>query len=1477
MPINIELKKLRNLKRRDVLIAANVALLTIFAFLLVYTGHKNSQNNPIDIAAANLEDLAWEATWFTEPGTSPFVQYASEHVIVGNRIFITGTFRNTVDFNPDPSETNTLTAGGSTDVFVVAYTTGGDYLWSTQIGSTTDSNGREQATSIAGDSNGVYVSGHFQDTVDFDPGAGVVNRTATGTGTGAIVEDTFIVSYDLDGNFRWVNNYSYSNSNYDGGISIREVAVLPNGNVAVGGNVIGDSNFGGGPFSLGVNEYGEAFFLVLDSNGNYVNDLVLLEATALETVDMMEADSGNNIYASGHWSSATLTLGTDSYTKNGASYDVFVIKFDQNLNILWTDAFGGTGYENFEGIGVNSSYVYLSGDFNSTLNLGVATLNFVGAGTYDTFVIKYDASGNRQTAFSVPTGTNINWDSIELVDDGYYLMTTLQGFQGAVDFDPGPGTDFLSASDAHTLSFYDSSDNYQWTYPLNGATISTLSETSDGTLHLTGTFSGTVDFDPNDQYVYRTASGIALHYTKWRVADWPTITYGLATLTANDGIDEINLDIDLGTGNPTNLYVRRVTGTCTSTRMPSINDHTVADITITNPAVTHYEVTDTSVSADTDYCYAVFSSDGTYGLITAVDYGVTPNYDDGFVYDSAQMPLLPDVVATDSKSYIQITLTVPNDTSLTRFYLRRVDGACSATNFPESHTDGDYVVNWFLSNPTPGSVRTTIDYGASADTEYCYAAFSENAYAVNTIFSYGVDNNYDTGIAVHNIPEILGYTVVPWTDEFREVNIETGETLSNTTMTLAGETIEGALALVAHPLTCELWTIIKVDDGMGHYDMKLATIDPDTGVVTFVGDFNDKFANIAFTDDGTLYGVTGEMAANPEALYRIDPSDMSTTLVSALGSGDDGESIIPFQNRLYHFSGWGYGSVVMEELITNPYSNTPIGFSPASPHDPGNIAGGFYWRSRGMILGASPYTDSLYNISTDGTSELRSILDHSPKGIVIPSACHLAPQPITHITATDNLNAGVTVTITVPSDDTIHQIELRRTDGACNNSNLPQSHSDGTFIATFTATGDAFAPGTDISYVDTNVAANEDYCYAAFPKNFSVLNDGWNDTITFGSTTNYDTGSQSVATDDYTIDEPTTTTTSSESTVETTTEEIDEVPETGETIQTTISFTTTVEIEEPPEDNVEHERILFVTLTLITVGNIALAMSGNGLISASFGLSFGKAFPYAIWKRYKNPWGIIYDERTHKPIPFAVVRLFQDGQLIQNIVSDTGGRYSFSVEYGNYTLEVDHSDYKKIRKDLSIQGQVVVEDVPMKPMSNKRLLYRLNSSHKIRKMIKIANKYIFVAGFVIAVASLAQYPNILLWIINGIYLFFGTLYLYRYLRTRKMHGKVMTINEEPVPGAAARLLLEDSVLDVLSTNADGLFNYAIHSGKFKSIYVSKPGYKIPAESELSRYDLETRGYLVNVMKFSQRALRNGKLKIIAEKVADAGTPFGSSS
>ncbi|MCJ8290902.1 MAG: SBBP repeat-containing protein [Crocinitomicaceae bacterium] len=131
------------------------------------------------------------------------------------KVYTTGSFEGTADLDPGAGITN-HTSAGDLDIFVQKLDAAGNFLWAKAFGGTSTDGGR----SINVDDNGyVYVTGNFQGTADFDPGAGVDNHTAAGS------SDIFVhkISQCIPNNdtdiqiacdsYTWIDGNTYTSSN----------------------------------------------------------------------------------------------------------------------------------------------------------------------------------------------------------------------------------------------------------------------------------------------------------------------------------------------------------------------------------------------------------------------------------------------------------------------------------------------------------------------------------------------------------------------------------------------------------------------------------------------------------------------------------------------------------------------------------------------------------------------------------------------------------------------------------------------------------------------------------------------------------------------------------------------------------------------------------------------------------------------------------------------------------------------------------------------------------------------------------------------------------------------------------------------------------------------------------------------------------------------------------------------------------------
>ncbi|MDQ3140728.1 MAG: SBBP repeat-containing protein [Bacteroidota bacterium] len=412
--------------------------------------------------------------------------------------YITGYFRDTVDFDPGPGIYN-LTSVGHTDIFISKLNANGDFVWAKSIGGIDFDWGNSIAVDAIGN---VYTTGFFTDTVDFDPGSGIYNLTSYQFRSR--YSATFISKLDTNGNFVWAKSIGgYGRENSDC------ITVDSKGNNYITGYFIHELDFdpGVGKYyltSAGYNDgLNDIFILKLDTNGNFV------WAKRMGGVDgdwgiSIAVDANENVYTTGLFEgSANFDPGTGTYNLTSAgAFDIFISKLDANGNFLWAKKMGGVNDDYGLSIAVDSDGdVYTTGCFRDTVDFdpGTGTYNLTSSGERDFFISKLDSNANFLWAKKIG-GLNDDYSSSVAVDlDGNVYNTG--SFQDTVDFDPNLGTYNLTSNGKYDIfiSKLDENGDFVWAKSIGGAIEDygySNALDSDGNVYITGDFSNTVNFIP---------------------------------------------------------------------------------------------------------------------------------------------------------------------------------------------------------------------------------------------------------------------------------------------------------------------------------------------------------------------------------------------------------------------------------------------------------------------------------------------------------------------------------------------------------------------------------------------------------------------------------------------------------------------------------------------------------------------------------------------------------------------------------------------------------------------------------------------------------------------------------------------------------------------------------------------------------------------------------------------------------------------
>lgn len=300
---------------------------------------------------------------------------------------------------------------GGYDLFVSKYNSQGRRLWTEQTGSVDN----DSVFDIATDNNGnVYLTGGWASDSSYDN------------------YNYFLTKYDTNGKRIWLsrsgttaNDISYS------------LALDPAGNIYLAGftwgNLNGNSSQGGA----------DIFLSKYDNDGNQL----WTKQTGSGADDIghgVALDNSGNIYVTGYTSG-----GLDSNNNLGAE-DIFLIKFDNDGNKLWTRQ-DGTGQSDF----INHLAIDNAGDIYLGGNTAGGLDGNSNQGEYDTLLIKYDNAGNK--LWTRQTGTSETDVCLGIAADTQGNIFITGNTAGSLDGNTNQGAEDIF------LIAYDNAGNKLWT------------------------------------------------------------------------------------------------------------------------------------------------------------------------------------------------------------------------------------------------------------------------------------------------------------------------------------------------------------------------------------------------------------------------------------------------------------------------------------------------------------------------------------------------------------------------------------------------------------------------------------------------------------------------------------------------------------------------------------------------------------------------------------------------------------------------------------------------------------------------------------------------------------------------------------------------------------------------------------------------------------------------------------------------------
>lgn len=310
----------------------------------------SSVNPVLGSAFAVKLDLDGNFVWAK---TFPSINHSRVKTAVFNassECFLVGEFSGIVDVDPSGgTATNTSNYGG---VFISKLDANGNFIW----GGSFPGEGWNESYGIDDTPDGgCVITGHFEDTTDFDPGPGVHLVSPD------IISHIFLVKLTGSGNLDWVKKYGAKYFHSPGSI-----AVSDQGNYYMTGDYSDTTNFNpwGAPQEL-IASGRNTFILKLDSSGNFV--WVKGIDGDFNSPGKILLDASENCIITGSFTSE-ISFNSGALTFDSPwNADAFALELNASGNFKWAITLPSSSVSSITGLGKDADgNLYLGGDFFGT-------------------------------------------------------------------------------------------------------------------------------------------------------------------------------------------------------------------------------------------------------------------------------------------------------------------------------------------------------------------------------------------------------------------------------------------------------------------------------------------------------------------------------------------------------------------------------------------------------------------------------------------------------------------------------------------------------------------------------------------------------------------------------------------------------------------------------------------------------------------------------------------------------------------------------------------------------------------------------------------------------------------------------------------------------------------------------------------------------------------------------------------------------
>jgi hypothetical protein len=426
--------------------------------------------------------------------------------------YAAGFHQQTADIDPGPA---TLNAPGP-GIHIQKLDPAGNLLWAVNYPSTDFFYPHDLALDAH---QNLVATGTFTGTIDFDPGTGTANLTASGT------HDAFLLKLTPSGTLVFaITALSGTGQNE----TPKAIALDPQGNITLTGWFDGTVDADPGPGTATLTGLGshDAFIASYDSMGNHRWAHAFGSGTMDQGWDLT-ADATGNLTAVGRFAqSIDFDPGPSTTNLTAAgTYDGYILRLTPAGTFISAQSLTNAAASDQctpKAIATDpSGNLIIAGLFFGTVDLdpGPGTATTVTYGLNDMFLLKLDSTGAY--LWSAHPGGGFQDELSTVTTDAAGNIYAAGTWEGTVDLDPGPATANHTAVNLKdfAVSQYTPAGTFTWAAIVgsnNNDFVHRIHVSPQNHLLLTGSYFTTTDFDPSPAtYTLTSTSGADAYVCKY--------------------------------------------------------------------------------------------------------------------------------------------------------------------------------------------------------------------------------------------------------------------------------------------------------------------------------------------------------------------------------------------------------------------------------------------------------------------------------------------------------------------------------------------------------------------------------------------------------------------------------------------------------------------------------------------------------------------------------------------------------------------------------------------------------------------------------------------------------------------------------------------------------------------------------------------------------------------------------------------------